>query len=77
MIKLSHKPADFAPTLKNMEFISTFTAPAEERIDVGVLFVGAGRASLSCAIHLAHLRVQLLAFQDTLGDVPSSIVNNG
>ena len=77
MIKLSHKPADFAPTLKNMEFISTFTDPAEERIEVGVLFVGAGPASLSGAIHLAILLGQKPELNEQLGEVPIAIVEKG
>ncbi|RMG61592.1 MAG: hypothetical protein D6715_13380, partial [Calditrichaeota bacterium] len=52
---MENVPANFRPDLSNEEFVSGFTDPADERIEVGVLFVGAGPASLAGAIRLAQL----------------------
>ena len=49
------KPADFSPPYAAAEFVGPPTDPADERIDVGVLIVGAGPAGLACAIRLGQL----------------------
>ena len=49
------RPADFPPPFSASEAIGAPTDPADERIDVGVLIVGAGPAGLACAIRLGQL----------------------
>jgi len=71
------KPADYPPPFAANEFITTPTDPVDERIEVGVLVVGAGPAGLACAIRFGQL---LEADPDTaelLGDVPLAIVDKG
>lgn len=75
-VKLSNKPGDFTPQI-NEEFISAFTDPPDERIDVGVLFIGAGPASLAGAIHLAQLLEDTPELLEQLGEVPIAIVEKG
>jgi electron-transferring-flavoprotein dehydrogenase len=54
MTKPTVRPADVQPPLPRHQLILTET-PAEERIDLDVVFVGAGPAGLAGAIELARL----------------------
>ena len=49
------RPADYPPPLTPAEAIAEPTDPPDERIEVGVLIVGAGPAGLACAIRLGQL----------------------
>ena len=50
------RPADYPPPFEPVaEAIAAPTDPPDERIDVGVLIVGAGPAGLACAIRLGQL----------------------
>ncbi len=44
------RPADFPPPFDPREFVAEPTDPPDERIDVGILIVGAGPAGLAAAI---------------------------
>ena len=49
------RPSDWPPPFSPDEVIASPTDPPDERIDVGVLIVGAGPAGLACAIRLGQL----------------------
>src|SRR5688572_14963514 len=49
------RPADYPPPFAASEFIAEPAAAEDERIDVGVLVVGAGPAGLAAAIRLGQL----------------------
>ncbi|MBO0731155.1 MAG: hypothetical protein J2P57_18005, partial [Acidimicrobiaceae bacterium] len=46
---------DFPPPFRPADFVGAPTDPEDERIDVGVLVVGAGPAGLACAIRFGQL----------------------
>jgi electron-transferring-flavoprotein dehydrogenase len=70
-------PARYRPRLDPREFLAEPAAGADERIDVGVLFVGAGPAGLAGAIRLAQLLDGAPAVRERLGDVPVAVVEKG
>jgi electron-transferring-flavoprotein dehydrogenase len=74
---VSNIPADFRPPVENSEFVSGFADPADERIEVGVLFVGAGPASLAGAIRLSQLLQESPDLLEALGDVPVAVIEKG
>jgi len=66
-------PADHQPPLPRDQLVLT-EAPGEERIDVDVVFVGAGPAGLAGAIHLAQLVKQGNEAGDGPGDVSIGVL---
>ena len=74
---MSARPADFPPPFDWHEFVSEPTDPPDERIDVGVLVVGAGPAGLSAAIRIGQLLEEHPEMQEHLGDVPVAVVEKG
>jgi electron-transferring-flavoprotein dehydrogenase len=64
------RPADFPPPFAPQEFVAAPSDPPEERIDVGVLIVGAGPAGLACAIRLGQLLEEAPELGERLGEVP-------
>jgi electron-transferring-flavoprotein dehydrogenase len=70
-------PADFPPPFDPNEFVGAPTDPPEERIDVGVLIVGAGPAGLACAIRLGQLLEESPEFAERLGEVPVAVLEKG
>ncbi|MBI4126377.1 MAG: 4Fe-4S dicluster domain-containing protein [Deltaproteobacteria bacterium] len=70
-------PASSPPPVQPGEFIGTVTSPPEERLPVGVLFVGAGPASLAGAIRLAQLLNEAPEIKSKLGDFPVAILEKG
>jgi len=49
------RASDYPPPFSAREFVTEPTDPADERMEVGVLIVGAGPAGLACAIRLGQL----------------------
>ncbi|HYZ75854.1 MAG TPA: electron-transfer flavoprotein:ubiquinone oxidoreductase [Gaiellaceae bacterium] len=71
------KPADYPPPFGLRDAIRPPTDPPEERIEVGVLIVGAGPAGLACAIRLGQLLEESPETAERLGDVPVAVLEKG
>jgi electron-transferring-flavoprotein dehydrogenase len=71
------RAADYSPPFAPEEFVSEPTDPIDERIEVGVLIVGAGPAGLACAIRLGQLLDEHPDVAERLGDVPVAVVEKG
>jgi electron-transferring-flavoprotein dehydrogenase len=71
------KPAEFPPPFDPREFVTPPSDPPEERIDVGVLIVGAGPAGLACAIRLGQLLEDSPEMGERLGEVPVAVLEKG
>jgi electron-transferring-flavoprotein dehydrogenase len=71
------KPADYPAPFSAAEFVTEPTDPSDERIDVGVLVVGAGPAGLGCAIRLGQLLAESPEAAERLGDVPVAVLEKG
>jgi electron-transferring-flavoprotein dehydrogenase len=59
------------------EFVAEPEAAQDERIDVGVLFVGGGPAGLAGAIRLGQLLADDPATAEQLGEVPVALLDKG
>jgi electron-transferring-flavoprotein dehydrogenase len=71
------RPADFPPPFRVAEYVTAPSDPADERIEVGVLVVGAGPAGLACAIRLGHLLAEAPEIRERLGEVPVAVLEKG
>jgi electron-transferring-flavoprotein dehydrogenase len=71
------RPADYPPPFDPREFIAAPSDSPEERIDVGVLIVGAGPAGLACAIRLGQLMEEDPSLAERLGEVPVAVLEKG
>src|SRR5438105_12638782 len=71
------RPSDFPPPFSSEDFILEPTDKVDERIEVGVLIVGAGPAGLACAIRLGQLLDEHPDVAERLGDVPVAVVEKG
>jgi electron-transferring-flavoprotein dehydrogenase len=71
------KPADYPPPFDPGEFVAAPSDPEGERIEVGVLIVGAGPAGLACAIRLGQLLEGAPELAERLGDVPVAVLEKG
>jgi electron-transferring-flavoprotein dehydrogenase len=74
---MSPKPSAFPPPVAPAEFVGPPTDPPDERIDVGVLIVGAGPAGLACAIRLGQLLGEHPEVAERLGEVPVAVLEKG
>jgi electron-transferring-flavoprotein dehydrogenase len=74
---VSVRPADYPPPFAPSDAIGALTDPAGERIEVGVLIVGAGPAGLACAIRLGQLLEESPETAERLGEVPVAVVEKG
>jgi electron-transferring-flavoprotein dehydrogenase len=71
------RPSDYPPPFGAAEFVVEPTDPPDERIDVGVLIVGAGPAGLACAIRLGQLFEEQPETAERLGEVPVAVLEKG
>jgi electron-transferring-flavoprotein dehydrogenase len=71
------KPAEFPPPFDPRDYVAGPTDPPEERIDVGVLIVGAGPAGLACAVRLGQLLEESPETVERLGEVPVAVLEKG
>ena len=74
---MSTVPADYPPRFRASDYIVRPTAGEDERIDVGVLFVGGGPAGLAGAVRLGQLLGEDPAVAELLGEVPIAVVEKG
>lgn len=74
---MSNRPSDYNPPVQENEFITTITDKPEDLIEVGILFVGAGPASLAGAIRLAQLLENEPEIMESLGEMPIAILEKG
>jgi electron-transferring-flavoprotein dehydrogenase len=74
---MSSIPAQFKPPVEKNEFISGITHKPEDRVEVGILFVGAGPASLAGAIRLAQLLSDEPEIMESLGEIPIAVIEKG
>ena len=71
------RAADFPPPYQASEFVAQPTDPADARIEVGVLVVGAGPAGLACAIRFGQLLESDPETAQKLGEVPLAVLDKG
>jgi electron-transferring-flavoprotein dehydrogenase len=71
------RPADYPPPFSVDEALGPLTDAPDERIDVGVVIVGAGPAGLACAIRLGQLLEDAPEVRGRLGDVPVAVLEKG
>ena len=71
------RPSEYPPPFSPADAIAAPTDPREERIEVGVLVVGAGPAGLACAIRLGQLLEESPEMAERLGEVPVAVVEKG
>jgi electron-transferring-flavoprotein dehydrogenase len=71
------RPSNFPPPFSARDFVAEPTDPADERIEVGVLVVGAGPAGLACAIRLGQLLEEHPEVAERLGEVPVAVLEKG
>jgi electron-transferring-flavoprotein dehydrogenase len=71
------RPSDFPPPFSASEVIAAPSDPPDERIEVGVLIVGAGPAGLACAIRLGQLLEEHPDVAERLGEVPVAVLEKG
>lgn len=71
------RPADHPPPFSAGEFVAAPSDPPDERIEVGLLVVGAGPAGLACAIRFGQLLEDAPALAERLGDVPVAVLEKG
>jgi electron-transferring-flavoprotein dehydrogenase len=74
---LADVPASYSPLIAPTEFIVEPAAGEDERLEVGILFVGGGPAGLAGAIRLAQLLETAPDVKAQLGDVPIAVVEKG
>ncbi len=74
---MSVRPSDYPPPWSSAEAIGVPTDPADERIEVGFLIVGAGPAGLAAAIRLGQLTEEDPRTAVRLGEVPVAVLEKG
>jgi electron-transferring-flavoprotein dehydrogenase len=70
-------PADYPPPFRPSDQVVLPSAAEDERIDVGVLVVGAGPAGLATAVRLGQLLGEDPELAEQLGEVPVAVADKG
>ena len=71
------RASEYPPPFAARDYVAEPTDPADERIEVGILIVGAGPAGLACAIRLGQLLEEHPDVAERLGEVPVALVEKG
>jgi electron-transferring-flavoprotein dehydrogenase len=71
------RPADHRAEFDRGRYVVAPTDPVDERIEVGLLVVGAGPAGLACAVRFGQLLEEQPDVAERLGDVPLAVVEKG
>jgi electron-transferring-flavoprotein dehydrogenase len=71
------RASDYPAPYQAVEFIAEPSDPPDERIEVGVLVVGAGPAGLACAIRFGQLLESHPEVAEGLGEVPLAVIEKG
>jgi electron-transferring-flavoprotein dehydrogenase len=71
------RASDYPPPFRAADYVADPTDPEDERIEVGVLVVGAGPAGLACAIRFGQLLEESPETAERLGEVPLAVVEKG
>ncbi len=71
------RPLDYPPPFSARDFVAEPSDPPDERIEVGILIVGAGPAGLACAIRVGQLIEESPELAERLGDVPVAVLEKG
>ncbi len=74
---MSTLPADYPPPFEPSDNVIPPAAGEDERIDVGVLIVGAGPAGLATAVRLGQRLADDPALMEQLGEVPIAVADKG
>jgi electron-transferring-flavoprotein dehydrogenase len=69
--------SDYPPAFRADDFVGEPSDPVDDRIDVGVLIVGAGPAGLACAVRLGQLLEEHPEVAESLGEVPVAVLDKG
>jgi electron-transferring-flavoprotein dehydrogenase len=71
------RASDYPPPFDARDYVAEPTDPVDERIEVGVLVVGAGPAGLACAIRFGQLLDEHPHVAERLGEVPLAVIEKG
>ncbi|MGD9695401.1 MAG: 4Fe-4S dicluster domain-containing protein [Thermoleophilia bacterium] len=74
---MSILPAHYPPPFASSDYVIPPAAAEDERIEVGVLIVGAGPGGLATAVRLGQLLAEDEALMEQLGEVPIAVADKG